>query len=171
MTAPNFMAVELDDETLEFILTLAAVGFALCFFAFIFIISYIDNKKDKKILTEIFQKYGVKTNARILAFRDYGTSGRGVPSRYVYFIGFQYHSAKVGEASVCYNLHTNHPGSKAYVEEIPIIYIPAYVDYDNHLISLKELYSALGHKLRYGLRSDLVMFAEDLSVFTNLSEF
>ena len=145
--------------------------FGLIFIAYVFIRSYIDNKKEKAVMTEIFRKYGVKTDAKILSAKENQSYGRhGIQGRYNYQIEFQYNSLKGRTMTRTYTLPTNHPDSKKYTETIPIIYIPAYLDYDTELISRKEFFSSIGHKLRLGYDCRLVIFAEDLSIFTNLTE-
>lgn len=70
-------------------------------------------------------------------------------------------------------LPTNNPKSLEYLksEEIPIIYIPAHIDYYKELISRKVFFSCIGHKLRLGNDQWLVIFAEDIRNYTNLKEF
>ncbi len=43
---------------MELAVSLVFVGLGILFVAFIFIKSFIDNKKEKAVMTEIFQKYG-----------------------------------------------------------------------------------------------------------------
>lgn len=156
----------------DLLVPVVGVVFAVLFAAFIFIKAFIDNKKEKEILTEIFRKYGVKTIARIISYTEHKTYGRTFPAKYIYHIEFQYNSSEIGPVTTYYNLPTNHPGSKAYADEIPIVYIPAYLDYDSHLISREELFHSMGCKFNcFGWRSYLVLFEGDLNTFTNLSEF
>lgn len=156
-----------------FILLVSGLLFWILFVIFIFLKSYIDNKKEKKLMTEIFMKYGVKTNAKISCFIENHTYGRYIPGKYNFRIEFQYNSTKCGTGSCYYVLPTNNPKSKDYLksEEIPIIYIPAHLDYYNGLISRKEFFSYIGHKLRLGNDQWLVIFAEDIGFFTNLDDF
>lgn len=156
---------------MEFILTIAGVCFCILFIAFIFIKSHIDDKKQKEFMTEIFKKYGVKTNAKILNFTENHTYGKYIPGKYNYHIEFQYISPKIGSFECSYHLPTNNPRCKDYIEEIPIIYIPSYLDYYNNLISSKDLFSSIGHKLNLGYDCYLIMFAEDISLFTTLDDF
>lgn len=53
-------------------------------------------------------------------------------------IVFQYNSIKNGVINCTYNLPTNNPRSKRYIDSMPIIYIPAYLDYYNELMSLES---------------------------------
>lgn len=156
---------------MEFVLTIVGVSFGILFIAFIFIKSHIDDKKQKEIMTEIFLKYGVKTNAKILDFTENHTYGKYIPGKYNYHIEFQYNSLKIGSFGCSYHLPTNNPRSKDYSRDIPIIYIPAYMDYYNDLISSKELFSSIGHKLNLGYDCYLIMFADDISLFTTLDDF
>lgn len=153
---------------MEFVLTIAGVSFGILFIAFIFIKSYIDDKKQKKIMAEIFTKYGVKTNAKILNFSENHTYGKYIPGKYNYCIEFHYLSSKAGTLKCSYNLPTNNQNSKKYTDEIPIIYIPAYIDYHKNLISSKELFSSIGYKLNLGYDCYLIMFAEDIRLFTTV---
>lgn len=158
---------------MDLVLAIGGTAFCIFFTAFIFIKSYIDDKKQRKIMTEIFLKYGVKTNAKILDFTENYTYGRYIPGKYNYYIKFQYNSTKCGTSTCNYMLPTNNPKSKDYLksEEIPIIYIPAHIDYYKGLISRKEFFSYIGHKLNLGYDCWLVIFAQDISLFTDLSEF
>ena len=159
------------DDIMELIVTVARVALAILFIVFVFIKSFSDNKKEKAMLTEIFQKYGVKTNAKILRCTEHETWGRTIPAKYIYSIEFQYNGTKIGTVTTCYNLPTNNPRSKEYIEETPIMYIPAYVDYNNNLIGRNELLCSIGHKFNcFGLWSYFVMFEEDINIFTNLSK-
>ena len=161
----------IDDDLMDLLVPVVGVAFWILFMAFVFIKSFIDNKKDTEILTEIYQKYGVKTNAKILSCTEHKTYGRTIPAKYIYFIKFQYNSTKIGTVTTVYNLPTNHRGSKAYTDEIPIIYIPAFLEYDSQLISREELFRSIGHKFNcFGPRSYLILFEEDLNTFTNLVE-
>ena len=81
---------------MEFILMVAGACFCVLFIAFIFIKSHNDDKKQKEIMTEIFKKYGVKTNAKILNFTENHTYGKYIPGKYNYHIKFQYISPKIG---------------------------------------------------------------------------
>lgn len=159
--------------SMEFILLISGLLFCISFVIFIFLKSYIDNKKEKKLMTEIFMKYGVKTNAKISYFIENHTYGRYIPGKYNYYISFEYNSTKNGTGSCYYVLPTNNSKSKDYLKsgEIPIIYIPAHLDYYNGLISRKEFFNYIGHKLRLGNDQWLVIFAEDISFFTNLDDF
>ena len=156
-----------------FIFSVSGIAFCILFTSYIFIRSYIDHKKEKKIMTEIFSKYGVKTNAKIYNFVEHHYYGGFIQGKYNYYIDFEYISTKCGNLSCCYVLPTNNPKSLEYLksEEIPIIYIPAHIDYYKELISRKEFFSCIGHKLRLGNDQWLVIFAEDISNFTNLKEF
>lgn len=156
---------------MELLLPIAGVLFGILFIAFIFIKSHADDKKQKAVMTEIFQKYGVKTNAKILNCTENYTYGKYVPGKYNYYIEFQYNSTKAGMISCSCHLPTNNPKSKEYSGEIPIIFIPAYLDYHNSLIDRKEFFSAIGHKLNLGYDCYLIMFAEDISLFTTLDHF
>lgn len=164
--------MNIDDDLMDLLVPVVGVAFAILFIAFIFIKSFIDNKKDKEILTEIFRKYGVKTNAKIYDFVEHYYYGGYIPGKYNFRIEFQYNSTKCGAGSCYYVLPTNNPKSKEYLksEEIPIIYIPAHIDYYKGLISRKEFFSYIGHKLNLGDDCWLVIFAEDINSFTNLSE-
>ena len=155
-----------------FILLVSGLSFWILFVIFIFLKSYIDDRKERKILTEIFMKYGVKTNAQIYDFVEHHYYGSFIPGKYNFRIEFQYNSTKCGISTCNYILPTNNPKSKEYLkcDEIPIIYIPAHLDYYNGLISRKEFFSYIGHKLRLGNDQWLVIFAEDLSDFTDLNE-
>lgn len=157
---------------MELIIGIVGTAFAIFFTAFIFIKSFVDDKKQKKVMTEIFRKYGVKTNARILSFKENTTYGRhGIKGKYNYFISFRYNSTKIGTFTCSYTLPTNNPKSKNYSDEIPIVYIPAYMDYYNELISRKEFFNFIGHKLNLGYDLWLVIFADDIKYFTNLADF
>lgn len=157
---------------MELIVAVAGAAVGIIFTAFIFIKSFIDNKKEKEMLTEIFKKYGEKTNARILSFKENTTYGRhGIKGKYNYSIKFQYNSAKIGTFTCSYTLPTNNPKSKNYSDEIPIVYIPAYMDYYNELISRKEFFDSVGHKLDLGNDLWLLIFADDIKLFTNLNDF
>lgn len=159
--------------SMGFILLIIGLSFWILFVIFIFLKSYIDNRKKRKIMTEIFMKYGVKTNAKISDFTENYTYGRYIPGKYNYYIKFQYNSTKCGTSTCNYMLPTNNPKSKDYLksEEIPIIYIPAHIDYYKGLISRKEFFSYIGHKLNLGYDCWLVIFAQDISLFTNINEF
>ena len=52
------------DDIMELIVPVARVALAILFIVFVFIKSFSDNKKEKAMLTEIFQKYGVKYKVR-----------------------------------------------------------------------------------------------------------
>lgn len=158
---------------MEFILLISGLLFCISFVIFIFLKSYIDNKKEKKLMTEIFMKYGVKTNAKIYEFVEHHYYGGFIPGKYNFRLEFQYNSTKNGTGSCYYVLPTNNSKSKDYLKsgEIPIIYIPAHLDYYNGLISRKEFFNYIGHKLRLGNDQWLVIFAEGISFFTNLDDF
>ncbi len=161
-------------ELMDLIVSVLFVGFGILLVAFIFIKSYIDNKKEKKIVTEIFLKYGVKTTAKIEQFRENSTYGRfGIVGKYNYYISFEYKSVKADDICTQYTLPTNNPKSKEYLEneEIPIIFIPAYLDYQKGLISKGEFFGSIGRKIRLASDVWLVIFADDLSFITNLNEF
>ena len=157
---------------MELVVSAVGAGFGIIFIAFIFIKSSIDSKKEKALMTEIFHKYGVKTNAKILDFTEHYTYGRFIPGKYNYRIEFQYNSTKCGTSICNYTLPTNNLKSKDYLKsgEIPIIYIPAYIDYVDGLISRKDFFCSIGHKLNLGYDCWLVIFSEDISLFTNLTE-
>ena len=53
---------------------------------------------------------------------------------------------------------------------MPIIYIPAYLDYYNELMSLESFFDAIGCRLNLGYDCWLVIFSEDIDLFTNLHE-
>lgn len=158
---------------MDLLVPFGGVAFGLLFTAFIFIKSAVDNKKEKEIMTEIFRKYGVKTNAKISDFTENYTYGRYIPGKYNYYIKFQYNSTKCGASSCYYVLPTNNPKSKEYLkrEEIPVIYIPAHIDYYKGFITRKEFFNSIGHKLNLGNSCWLVIFAEDISFITNLTDF
>lgn len=155
---------------MEFILLISGLSFCISFVIFIFLKSYIDNRKKRKIMTEIFMKYGVKTNAKIYEFVEHHYYGGFIPGKYNFRIEFQYNSTKYGTGSCYYVLPTNNPQSKEYLksEEIPIIYIPAHIDYYKGLISRKEFFSYVGHKFNMGDNCWLVIFAEDINIYTNI---
>lgn len=153
---------------MDLIMSVMGVSFFIIFMAFIFIKSYIDDKKRKKVLTEIFMKYGVKTNAKIISLTKHHNYGRYLPGKYNYYIEFQYISSKIGVFECSYHLPTNNPMSLNYSEEIPIIYIPAYIDYYYNLIDKRELFSCIGHKLTLSYNCNLIMFAEDIDIYTNI---
>lgn len=157
--------------SMELVLAITGTLFGILFIAFIFIKSYNDDKKQKKVMTEIFTKYGRKTNAKILNFTKNHTYGKYIPGKYNYYIEFQYLSSKAETLKCSYNLPTNNPNSKKYIDEIPIVYIPAYIDYHKNLISKDELFFSIGHKLNLGYDCYLIMFAEDIGLFTTLSDF
>ena len=54
---------------MDLLVPIVGVSFAIVFIAFIFIKSYVDHRKERKIMTEIFAKYGVKTNAKIYSWQ------------------------------------------------------------------------------------------------------
>lgn len=156
---------------MELVVPVAFAAFGIIFIAFFFIKSFIDIKKEKALMTEIFRKYGVKTNAKILSFKENKTYGRhGIQGKYNYFIEFQFNSIKNGTVTCSYTLPTNNPNSKKYIDSISIIYIPAYMDYYMQLISREDFFSSIGHKLNLGYDCWLVIFSEDISLFTNLIE-
>ena len=153
---------------MELILTITGVSFCILFIAFIFMKSHIDDKRQKKVMTEIFMKYGVKTNAKILGFTENYTYGKYIPGKYNYHIEFQYISPKIGPFKCSYHLPTNNPRSLDYSEEIPIIYVPTYMDYYYNLIGSKDLFKSIGYKLNLGYDCYLIMFAEDIDIHTNI---
>lgn len=155
----------------ELIVAVIGTAFAILFTAFIFIKSSIDNKKRKKVMTEVFSKYGVKVNAKILGCKENYSYGRdGIIGKYNYYLVFEYDSIKNGSIHTTYTLPTNNPKSKEFTDEIPIIYIPAYLDYYNAYISREEFFAAIGHKLWLGNDCWLVIFAEDIGEITDLTE-
>ena len=156
---------------MEIVVSVAFVVFGIIFIAFIFTKSFIDSKKEKALMTEIFRKYGVKTEAKILSFKENQTYGRyGIQGKYNYFIEFQYSNTKNEKITCCYTLPTNNPKSKKCIDSISIIYIPAYLDYYKKLISREDFFSAIGHKLNLSYDCWLVIFSEDISLFTNLTK-
>ncbi len=156
---------------MEIIVPIAFAAFGIVLIAFIFIKSHIDSKNEKALMTEIFQKYGVKANAKILSVKENAAYGRhGIQGKYNYRIEFQYNSIKNGVINCTYNLPTNNPRSKRYIDSIPIIYIPAYLDYYNELMSLESFFDAIGCRLNLGYDCWLVIFSEDIDLFTNLHE-
>lgn len=86
---------------MEFILLISGLLFCISFVIFIFLKSYIDNKKEKKLMTEIFMKYGVKTNAKIYEFVEHHYYGGFIPGKYNFRLEFQYNSTKNWTGS-CY---------------------------------------------------------------------
>ena len=68
---------------MELVLAITGTLFGILFIAFIFIKSYNDDKKQKKVMTEIFTKYGRKTNAKILNFTENPTYGKYIPGKYI----------------------------------------------------------------------------------------
>lgn len=94
-----------------FILLISGLLFFVSFVVFIFLKSYIDDRKKRKILTEIFMKYGVKTNAKIYDFVEHYYYGGYIPGKYNFRIEFQYNSTKCGAGSCYYVLPTNNPKS------------------------------------------------------------
>ena len=149
---------------MELAVSLVFVGFGVIFIAFIFIKSFIDNKKEKAVMIEIFRKYGVKTNAKILKCKENKIYGRhNVQGKYNYFIEFQYNSTKFGIVTCNYTLLTNNPNSKKYIDSIPIIYIPAYMDYYMGLTDREDFFSSIEHKLILGYDCWLVIFSEDIT--------
>ncbi len=163
----------MSQQLLDLLVPVAGAAFAILFIAFIFIKSFNDDKKEKAALTEIFRKYGVKTNAKILKFKENKTYGRWIQGKYNFYIEFEYNSPERGTLSCNYILPTNDPKSKNYLnsKEIPVIYIPAYLDYHNEFIDRKEFFAAIAHKLKLGYDCWLVIFADDIKLFTNLTEF
>ena len=156
---------------MEIVVSVAFVAFGIIFIAFIFIKSFIDSKKEKTVMTDIFLKHGVKMEAKILSFKENGAYGRhGIQGKYNFSIEFQYSSTKNREITCIYTLTTNNPKSKKYIDSIPIIFIPAYLDYYMELISREDFFNAIGHKLNLGYDCWLVIFSEDISLFTNLTE-
>lgn len=163
----------MNQDLIDLLVPVSGVAFAALFIAFIFVKSAVDDQKERGILTEIFRKYGVKTSAEILTFKENEVYGRhGIVGKYNYFIKFRYGSTKIGDSECCYTLPTNNPKSKDCLKsgEIPVIYIPAYMDYYNELISREEFFDYIGHKLNLGYDCWLVIFQEDLSLFTNLTD-
>ena len=135
----------------EQIVSLAAVGFGIAFTAFIFIKCHSDDKKQKAVMTEIFRRYGVKADARVISFKENHCYGKhGILGKYNYEIELTYNSTKGEEITCTYTLATNDPKSKGYTDTIPVIYIPAYMDYYMELISSKELFEAIGHEVTLG---------------------
>lgn len=156
---------------MELIVSVAFVTFGLIFIAFIFIKSAIDSKKGKALMTEIFRKYGVKTNAKILSFKENESYGRnGIQGKFNFNIEFQYSSKENKTVTCSYTLPTNNSNCKKFIDSIPIIYIPAYMDYYMGLMKCEEFFSSIGHKLNLGYDCWLVIFSEDISFFTNLTE-
>ena len=54
-------------------------AFGVAFIVFIFLKSYLDDKKERRVLTEIFQQHGIRTNAKVVGFQEHHTYGRGIP--------------------------------------------------------------------------------------------
>ena len=160
----------INDDTIELIVPVAAAILAIVFLIFIFLKSFIDNKKEKEILTEIFWKYGMKADAKILSYKENNAYGNhGIKGKYNYNIEFEY-SSRNGTIKCSYTLPTNNPHSKSCIDSIPIIYIPAYLDYYMELISREDFFKSIGHRINLGNDCWLVLFAEDLNLFTNLNE-
>ncbi len=156
---------------MKIIVPVAFVAFSIVLIAFIFIKSYIDSKKGKILMTEIFKKYGVKANAKILSVKENKSYGRhGIQGKYNYRVEFQYNSIKNKVINCTYTLPTNNPRSKRCVDLMPIIYIPAYLDYYKELMSLEDFFDSIGCKLNLGYDCWLVIFSEDINLFTNLHE-
>lgn len=156
---------------METVVYIAFFAFSIIFIAFIFIKSFIDSKKERALMTEIFLKYGKKTEAKVLSSKENESYGRnGIIGKYNFCIQFQYNSTKSGMIICSYTLPTNNPNSQKYGDSIPIIYIPAYLDYYMNLINRKEFFSLIGHDLHLGNDCWLVIFEEDISLFTNLTE-
>lgn len=155
---------------IEFYFTIGMVSFAVLFIVWIFVRSFSDLKKEKAFLTEIYQKYGVKTNAEIIHCRNHVNTIRTMPYKYEVLVKFNYNSPIKGCSCSCQEkILTNNQDCKNYENIIPIIYIPQYADYANEFVDSKKICSDIGIKV-YRYWDKMIIWAADISTYTNLSE-
>lgn len=142
-------------------------AFGVAFIVFIFLKSYLDDKKERRVLTEIFQQHGIRTNAKVVGFQEHHTYGRGIPGRFEIDISFRYPSPKIGDSPCTVKLWTNDPACKDYPDEIPIVYVPPYIDYLYELTDSAELIRQIGQPVNiYAVR--LLLFEKDIARFTDM---
>lgn len=153
----------------EFWLTIGMVSFAVLFIVWIFCKSHIDNQKQKQQLTELYQKYGIRTNAEIIDCRNHANTARTMHYKYELSVRFEYNSPIKGQICTCLTkILTNHPDCKTHDQYVPIIYIPQYADYLNEFAYAKEICRDLGINV---YRSDeMILFADDIGFHTNLKK-
>lgn len=153
----------------EFWFTIGMVLFGIGLIVWIFCKSHIDNQKQKKQLTALYQKYGVRTNAEVIDCRNHVHTERTRHYKYELSVSFEYNSPIKGQICPCLaKILTNHPDCKKYKKLIPIIYIPQYADYLNEFHYAKEICRDIGINVyRY---DEMILFADDISFHTNLSE-
>lgn len=89
--------------------------------------------------------------------------------KYELYIEFKYNSPIKGSLNCLTTIKSNNPNCKKYENIIPIIYIPQYADYLNGFISSKILYKNIGFKVNL-YSNEMIIFADDISIHTNLSE-
>lgn len=155
----------------EFYFTVISVLFGVVFVAWMFGKCYFDNKKEKSILTEIFKEYGVKTTAKIFRCGKHINTQRTMPYKYELLVEFNYNSNIKGSLCPCLaKVLTNNPNCKNYENFIPIIYIPQYADYVNEFVDSKKLCQNIGIKV-YQYSDKMIILNDDISIYTNLSEF
>ncbi len=147
-----------------------AVLFSAAFILFIFLKCHYDDKKERKVLTKIYRKYGVKTTAEMIRFHEHDSYGRyPIPCKYEMLISFRYQSPQKGEVTCMTTLWSNHPDLKKYQGEIPIILIPQFIDYTNELINREELIEQIGCNINVHV-AKLLMFSGDMDMYTDLCE-
>ena len=137
---------------------------------FIFLKSQYDNKKEQSVLTELYLKYGVKTAAQIVSFREHKTYGRNIPGKYEMWVEIQYHSPNRGEIPTVVHLWTNNDACKEYKGTIPVLFIPQYVDFLDEKINKRELLEQLGCRINI-YAAKMLMFHDDISTYTNMRDF
>ena len=165
---------------LEFCFTIGMALFGVLFIVWMFAKSFSDLKKEKAILTDIYRDYGVKTTAEIIYCRKHINTQRTMPYKYELLVEFSYASLiKKGSSCPCLaKILTNNLSCKKYENFIPcknygifipIVYIPQYADYVNEFADSKKLCQNIGIKV-YQYSDKMIILADDISVYTNLSE-
>ncbi len=146
-------------DNMGFLFPIALGIFGILFGAGIYIKCAYDNKKEKKNLTEIIQKYGVKANARIEYIRrELQQCGMSYKEKYVFSLNYEYD----GEIYFT-EMWTTNSACMNYSSEIPIIFIP----HNNKELLNKNWYKSYKINL---VNIPMPMFYKDLNIYTNLTE-
>ncbi|MBE6862746.1 MAG: hypothetical protein E7497_07625 [Ruminococcus sp.] len=156
---------------MEFLFPIIMGLFGIIFTVWIFCKSYSDNKKQEAILTEIYKQYGVNTTAKVIYCRNHINMSRTMPYKYELKVEFKYHSYIKENTEYCTaTIKTNNPSCKTYENSILITYIPQYADYLNGFVDSKTLCNNLGFKVNLYSSAEMIILADDIGIYTNLSD-
>ena len=142
-------------------------AFGIAFILFLFLKIHLDDKKERRMMSAVFRKHGIRTNAKVVGSQEHSAYGRWIPGKFEIDIHFRYPSPRIGDTPCTVKLWTNDPACKDFPDEIPIIYVPPYIDYLYELIGREELLQQIGQPINiYAVR--LLLFEKDIAVFTDM---